>query len=309
MPTAAINFSVSTDPPPEGCSYDFTPAVYQHQSYLDCQPEPPACSFWLYNLHTNQIISVIHFYRQGDSAVSQLYAPFGSFGNNMLAEEVCNYFLNCVLQGLAELNFKEVIINHPAGCYQERYAWHSLLGRQGLKEQSVVNHHLTVDATTFGEKIHKMELRKLNKCHQSQMKFVNTSLKTAYDFISSCRKERGQSLSLSFARLVRVVKAIPEKFLIRSVESADQIAAAAIVIKVTPICWYLFYPAHSRAFDKVSPLVYLVSKLYEEAYQNGISILDLGTSQVNGTDLEGLIKFKTRIGGHITNKSTFTRSL
>jgi lipid II:glycine glycyltransferase (peptidoglycan interpeptide bridge formation enzyme) len=155
-----------------------------------------------------------------------------------------------------------------------------------------------------------MERRKLLKSGGFQFAVhSNNLLPVIYQFIENCRGERGQSLSMSFKQLRSVVSSVPDNFLLCTTKYALHIAAAAVVIKTSPYSWYQFYPAHSQKFNKYSPMVFLLSGLYNLARNEGVKMLDLGTSEFDGKPLEGLLKFKSRVGGERSFKEVYTKTL
>lgn len=72
---------------------------------------------------------------------------------------------------------------------------------------------------------------------------------------------------------------------------------------------YNFYADHSEAYDHLSPVVLLVKALYEYCQQQGMSLLDYGTSAVDGQLNFGLLNFKLRLRGKPSPKLTFEKIL
>jgi hypothetical protein len=256
-------------------------------------------------------LSKIHLYQQDDHAISQLFAPFGSFSSSAgVSKNTAEMYVSCILKTLNGYSFRGIKIYHPAPCYRVSSIWEDILTEYGFSVKQQLNHHLVIDGTPLVEKMHSMEQRKLSKCrHFKFMIEPLASMPRIYDFIKRCRKEREQSLSMSLERLEQVVYNAPDNFVLCTVYSGKVLAAAAIVIKVNSSCWYQFYPAHSRQFDRESPLVFLISNLYEYAAAHGVKALDLGPSDLNGSPLHGLIRFKSRLGAAISYKKCFTKSI
>jgi hypothetical protein len=204
----------------------------------------------------------------------------------------------------------KVSIQHPSSCYHVPAIWEQLLLELGFDAKSSINHHLSVGDGSFKEKLHKMEQRKLVKSRDLSF-FIQPQdrLRDIYDFIYNCRIQKQQKLSLSYEQLEQVVKLSGDHFLLCAVFCGRRMAAASIVIKVNQRCWYQFYPAHHRDFDQKSPMVFLTSELFRWGQHQGIRVIDLGTSELNGKPLEGLLTFKSHLGGISTRKTLYTKSL
>ena len=57
------------------------------------------------------------------------------------------------------------------------------------------------------------------------------------------------------------------------------------------------------------PVVLLISGIYELARQQGIELIDLGTSMLNGKINRSLLHFKRSIGGQSNRKLIFEKTL
>ncbi len=132
--------------------------------------------------------------------------------------------------------------------------------------------------------------------------------KSIYDFILTCRKARKQNLSLSWRELKRILSVLPDSFLFFSLKAETGLAAAAIVIRVSEKIWYTFYYAHNAIYNKVSPVVHLLSCIYTEASKEKVKLIDLGTSMVNNEVNKSLLHFKQSVGALTIPKFTFTKN-
>ncbi len=292
------------------CQIDYEECLYHRQDYLASQVNSKRISFFLVLQDSKRVTAKIHFDQVGDLAISQYYAPFGSLDGDPGSASAAEYLLTSISSTLRSSGIRQVEIRHPASCYWSSPHWEPLLLKSGFTSRVMVNHHLVVDEQPFEKKIHPMEVRKLNKSQKFRFNVHQVgSLRKIYNFIRACREERNQSLSMNYQQLAPVVHRVPNNFLLVSVGYGQELAAAAIIIKVNSACWYQFYPAHSEKFNRESPLVYLISEVYKYACNRGVKIFDLGTSEVQGKTLDGLIKFKTRMGGSPTQKKIFSKPL
>lgn len=304
------NYSIFSETIPDTYNYAYEPSLYHLERYLLAQPTLPEFRFWLTEPEKSRIIGTMNFYRSENKAISQRFAPFGSYDGLSLSIEVATKLLKTVLTSLAQNGIAHVMITTSAECYSDQEIWSMAYSAAEFSFTQATNYHLPIDRLPFSEKIHKMELRKLVKSQQFNFQ-INTlqELPEIYRFIEKCRKERGQDLSMSLNRLLQVAKEIPDHLLIASLKNQNQLVAASIIIRVTSTCWYQFYPAHSFEFNRESPMVSLLSQIYEHAREQGAKILDLGTSEFNGKPLDGLLKFKSRVGGVASSKKVYTKYL
>ena len=170
---------------------------------------------------------------------------------------------------------------------------------------------IPVDPKTFEKKIAASQRQKLRKCEKrftvNHVKL--TELKNIYGFISACRHERNQSLSMTFTQLQKVSDRLPKSFLLFQVVDEQEMVAAAIVIKVSENILYTFYYSHEKKFNRISPVVFLISGIYRYAQEHGFVQIDLGTSMVNGGINRPLLQFKKSIGGQPSNKYIFDKIL
>ena len=309
MVTTSKSFGILKGQPPSNYQFSYRQNLYHLPEYLQCQSAIPDRSFHLIDKQLQTIKGVIHFHRQQEKWVSQRYAPFGSFQGERISESTIKAVIQTFEHELQASGAEQIVLNHPASCYQQDI-WGEVLTANGYVTRRRINHHILIEGDTLEDKMHQMEKRKLARGRRFTFSVhPHTYLSKLYRFIVDCREERGQTLSMSLDKLQRVVTALPEHFLLCSVNLKDKLAAASVVIKVNPKLWYQFYPAHSKVFNRDSPLVFLVSELYQLAKSQGVRIIDLGTSEVNGNPIEGLLTFKDRIGGTRSDQCTYSKTL
>jgi hypothetical protein len=308
MQLKTADYTITTDTPPSHYEFSYEQNLYHRSEYLNCQPELPKYSFWLCDHH--QIHGVVHFHLSGRRAISHVYAPFGSFNGKQLPNTISGKYISFIEETLVKHGLKEIEFKHQAPIYHTASDWTDVLGKFEYLARHSINHHIVVNDIPLSDKMHAMEKRKLARSQQFRFRLQPLdSLNRIYHFIEACRQERNQRLSMTYESMEKIVRTLPNYFLLCTASFGNTLAAASIVIKVTSRCWYQFYPAHSKKFDKESPLVFLTSKLYEQARKQGVDIIDLGTSEVHERPIEGLLKFKTRIGGISTKKSSYIKTI
>ncbi len=267
----------------------------------------------LLDQQTRVVKARIALHMDGDKTQSPFRAPFGfiEFLTDIIDSELTVFF-SLIEADLKVRGIKKIELKSYPEVYDSRFS----LAETVLKQlHYTVSHEVSsvipVDRKPFVKKIKISERQKLIKAEKlfSFEKLKNTQLHEVYAFIEGCRRERDQRLSLSFSDLEKTVKTFPKNFQLYRVYDGSDTAAAAIVIKVSKEILYTFYYAHARKFDKVSPVVLLISSLYKLAQTQGIELIDLGTSMVNGKVNRSLLHFKKSIGGESNRKILFEKVL
>ena len=162
------------------------------------------------------------------------------------------------------------------------------------------NYHLD-SARDFAAHLHPSERRRLHKCQRHGFVFEQEPpvlLPAAHAFIAACRQERGQAAPLPLPRLAALFRAFPREHFLFSVRSpAGEWAALTLAIRVGEGVLYNFYPASPLRFNAFSPAVLLTAGLHAFARANGVAVLDLGTSTLDGQPNVSLLQFKRHLGG------------
>ena len=114
---------------------------------------------------------------------------------------------------------------------------------------------------------------------------------------------------MTFPALAKTVKAVPSSFYLVGVYLGKELVGASIVIRVSKSIAYTFYLGHKQQHKKLSPSVFLISKLYDWCRKQGIGLVDLGTSALDGKPNINLLNFKLRMGGTLNPKYTFQKIL
>jgi len=284
------------------------PWLYYLPEYLSKQQQTIDQSFYLVEQESQTIQAQVHFDRHLDRAISTQCSPFGSFEGENLAPEVASWFLDQVEERLRLGGIKEVVLKQPIQIYQQQKIWVTILTNAGYDRTDQVNHHIPVTREPFYEKLHTMQRRKLKGSAVFTFQLYGSDqLNVVYDFVARCRKQKGHRLSMTESALQQVVSALPEYFIFPTVWLHGQMVAAAIVVKATNTIWYNFYPAHDAQYNHLSPMIFLLDRLYLYAQQQQVITLDLGTSEFQGQLIPTLAQFKSRVGGIESLKSTFSK--
>jgi hypothetical protein len=269
--------------------------------------------YGLRHKETKKIVAQIFFNVKGKKMFSPLRAPFGSLEvyGTLGQKEIESLFLK-IEEDCNRLDLASCQIRNYPEVYNPLTTrlLHQAMLKLGFSCVEEVSSIIPVEVRPFEKKIAISQRQKLKK---SEKRFVHSlprisTLKNVYDFISESRKEKNQSLSMSFRQLKKVVNRFPKNFLLFQVADEHHIAAAAIVIQVNDKVLYTFYYAHDRRFNKISPTVMLISGIYRYAQDHQYEQIDLGTSMVNGGINRPLIQFKKSIGGQPSIKYIFDKT-
>lgn len=275
-----------------------------------------AKNWWIYELLDQQTRAVkarIAFHLEGNKAQSPFRAPFGfiEFSDDIIDSELIIFF-SLIEADLKVRGIKKIQLKSYPEVYDSRFSFaEAALKRLHYTASHELSSVIPVDRKPFVKKIKISERQKLNKAEKlfSFEKLRNTQLLEVYTFIEGCRREKDQHLSMSFTELEKTVKIFPKNFLLYRVYDGSNTAAAVIAIKVNKEILYTFYYAHAQKFGKVSPVVFLISSLYKLAQEQGIELIDLGTSMINGKVNRTLLHFKKSIGGESNRKLIFEKDL
>jgi hypothetical protein len=294
-------------------SFTGTRFLFNSIKHLRLQSEENCRVYEAREKSTRAIKARIAFHIRENEAVSPLSAPFGfvEIYRKISADQLIDFFL-LIETDLRYLGIRKIRIKS----YPEVYDKNFRVAEDALKKLNYtvieeVSSIVPVDSKPFEKKIRTSERQKIKKAVKlfSFEKVKSVHSKEIYSFIEECRNEKNQTLSMSFSDLAKTVSLFPKNFFFYRVYDVSGTAAAAIVIKINKEILYTFYYAHVKRFDKVSPIVFLIARLYEIARADRFVMIDLGTSMFDGKVNRPLLHFKRSIGGESTRKLIFEKQL
>lgn len=258
----------------------------------------------------------VHFHLHNGVASSPYRNPFGSyeFSDAMSPKELYE-FIRWTEGQLYEKGARQLEIkSYPQLYHKSRSALlTTFLLNQGYQ---VVHAELSacipVRGSALYESMTSWEKRKLGQARRSNLRFVTvplTRLKEVHDFISSCREERRQSLSMTYSEIRQVSDTFPDRFRLFGLFDGTVFTAASICIVINKTILYNFYSAHARSYDALSPVVRLMEGIYEYCQADKVEWIDLGTSSLHGKPNFSLLDFKLHLGAQPTQKLTFQKQL
>lgn len=301
---------------PEGYRCDFESYLFNSPRNLTIQALDGWHSFHLLRTEKKTARARVHFHLEDKVAVSPLKNPFGSyeFANTVEPKELFD-FIRWVEGKLLEKGAKKIemktfpaLYNVPASAILVTF-----LTNLGYRiKNAELSACIDVNPNSLYQSMSSYEKRKSGQIKRSNLRFATVpvgKIREVFDFISSCREERKQSLSMTYGQMKTVCDHFPDKFCLFGVYDHSALAAASISILVSDTILYNFYSGHAKQYDFLSPVVRLMEGMYEYCQGEKIRLIDLGTSALQGRPNFTLLDFKLNLGALPTQKLTFEKSL
>lgn len=302
---------------PFGYSFNFENYLFNKVRHIHTQGLERRTDYLLVNHFKKRIEAKIHFLLHEATAWSPYKSLFGSFElNPRLGSALLADFAGFIEKDLRDKGMRRIRITHHATAYapQKSEKVKKVLLEHGYELVWVAkNHHIPVNTSTYAEKIHSMERRRLVKCRKMGLKFHRepaVELPRIYDIIQQSRKEQGLVPSLSEKKLQQYLEDFGQDFALFTVKDDQTIYAATITIRVHRNILYNFLPASPKRYHQFSPTVLLMEGLYNYCKEHNYEMLDWGVSTTaDGNDQDSLIRFKERMGGIASEKWRFEKVL
>lgn len=288
--------------------------LFNERDHLSLQSKRGWHIFEFFELNSMKVCARILFHVKDGQAKSPLKAPFGSVEIfRKLSETQLIDFLEQTLNQLIRLRVKKVVIRSYPELYdlQTSSLLLSTLKKLSFEDTEEVSSIILLEGKPFERKIKISERQKLKKAlGVFEFKHADRKeLNKIYSFIATCRMERSQTLSMSLRDLQKTIYVFPDRFFLFTVGTRTELAAAAIVIQVSRNILYTFYYAHNKKYNRISPVVLLISGIYDFASARKFRMIDLGTSMIEGHVNRPVLHFKKSIGGVTNKKVTFNKTL
>lgn len=296
-------------------SYGFERYLYNEKAFLQLHPTEPL-SFYILQTKKKKVLGRCHFFVNNAIATSPYKSPFGGIElDPLLSLDLIEAFIAYIETTIIARGAKSIKVTQFPFAYSPIAA--SKLANCYLRAGFQMthpdpSHHIAIESMAFEEKVHAMEGRKLKKGMEKGFVFreePRESVEGIYAFIQACRKEKQQNLNISLADLQKAVQNLPSNYKIFTVKARGELIATSIIILVNDKVAYNFLPASSSAYNKWSPMVFLLKGIYEWCQERNVKILDLGISSVDNVPQYSLIEFKERIGGELGLRCTYFKTL
>ncbi|GAB1446623.1 MAG: GNAT family N-acetyltransferase [Cyclobacteriaceae bacterium] len=310
------NFQMLEGIIPVGFKIDFDESLFNSKAHRKLQSSSGWHSFHLLRKDKRFVVASIHFCLEKFIALSPAHAPFGSFGISVTVTPSQLFeFIRFIEEKLIKHGTKKIIIKCPPE--QFNVSQHNILTVLLFNHQYQISNAelgacLQISKAPFFDLLDSWEKRKLNQGIKANLKFKiipMDQLNEIYNFILTCREERNQSLSMTYKELYNTVRKSEDYFILFGVYHDGDLVAASIAIRVKKNILYNFYSAHSKSSDSLSPVVFLIDKIYGWCSKHHTEILDLGTSAWDGKPNFPLIDFKLRLGAIPSMKLTFEKTI
>jgi len=299
---------------PDGVTFGFEISLFNDSRHLALQSADGWNSFYAINHKHQRADAIFSAHLREQVARSLLKSPFGGFEfSDDLPLPVLFQFISFIEARLKSKGAASIVIKNPPHDYTPENA--------SLIEVFLVNHgYQTADAEAGcilhahdpRLEINTWEKRKLRQAIEAGLSFRQLSLERfdeVYFFILACRKKKNYELSMTLADLRHAISYFPDRYILFVAEANEKIVAASISVKVKEKILYNFYVDHDQEWDHLSPVVFLIEKMYRFVQENKMDALDLGTAALDGKPNFGLLDFKIRLGGKATTKFTFRKIL
>jgi hypothetical protein len=172
-----------------------------------------------------------------------------------------------------------------------------------------VNQYLPVDAAkSFIGSIDYQKRRSLRILKQkgAQAVFFNAIESDIwYALYLKSRKYKNYPVTISKEQYDLLSIKLPDAYWYVGVFLDGKLIANAVWVQVTKDIVYYFLAASDPDYDVFSPSIMLIEALYDRACAEGIKIIDLGVSSIEGVLNEGLHFFKRNVGGIDSQKNTY----
>ena len=175
------------------------------------------------------------------------------------------------------------------------------------------NYEIAITQKSFYETITstraKQLLRKSIKKEFTFQEVTDPNFSEIHAFITRSRERKNRPMTMNLLQFKNHFKIFPDNFKIFSVMDSEQIIAVGVTIKINDDIVYTFYLADDEQYLKDSPTIFLLSGIYDYFQARNYTILDLGIATNQGILNEGLAHFKKSLGGILSLKKTYSKTL
>lgn len=237
-------------------------------------------------------------------AASPGRGPHGGFGLALDATaEECDALVSAAEHMLRRAGIEVVEIVQAPFCHAPRQAAQALLllSRRGwIVARQELNQAIPIDGQPFASAHATYASRKrLAKAARSGIcatRLEPRHHKAAYDAIQDNRRKKGRALSMTWEDVAAMVAAFPNHVHVFAAGPPGDVLAAAICIVVNPRVLYVYAWGERAGAEAASPVTILADRIHGFATERGFTLLDLGTSSVDGVVNPGLHAFKRSLG-------------
>ena len=275
-------------------------------------------SFYFSFSDENTVIGCVHCTETEPGVYKSPYR--GTYGSFDFIEDIALEAIeDCIIKTCnymhGTLNAKKIIIISPPFAHnlqKSSYIFNTLLNLGFEIVTHDIDYSIAVDDISIVDKMKRNNKKRYNKCLKEGFKFDKISDKNeyadVYNVIKANRDSKGYHLSMTFEQIMDLYTSLPDNVHFFKVKKDNQLAAAALCIKLNSDILYVFYWGHLPGFEQYSPVAFLANGIYEYAKTNEFNRIDIGTSSLNGQPIYGTITFKENLGFTSSIKLTYAKS-
>lgn len=291
---------ISADPT---CDSDELPrSLFQSRAFFELHAAGQGVYFeWAQG---QRVVASIHLTPMADglwrSPARGTYAGFAFEPG--LSQEDLGAFHDAVLQHLVERGARQIEIlpapmaHDPVAFANQTY----LLRSRGYAiSQCDLNHSLQVTEQSLADRMTYGNLKRLRKCEREGLHALPLPLHdlgAVYEVIEANRQAKGHAMSMSLPQLQAMAERFPEAIVLFGSRDGPRLAAAAVCLRLGHGILYVFYWGDQPGYGTLSPVVGIADAVYRHCQQEGLRLLDVGTSTVDAEPHHGLIQFKRGLG-------------
>jgi hypothetical protein len=296
-------------------SSPFSSYFFNTAEYLEQFLELNIHSFYLHSKNSNFIVAKIHFVIENKTALNPARAPYGGFETCLNEFSFLLIFWQEIETILKSLNVSKVEIRN----WPDAFETENIEFRKDLHEH--LGFHLSFNDFSFHQFIsqksgielfQKSERKRFKKCVNAGFKFEKwqqPDLNLAYDLLFNFRQQKNIPLNISREGLIKCFELFPNRYHLFTVKDKWEIIGLSVCIEVNSEIFYHFCLSTDPNYFLFSPSVMLYEGIYDYCKTHSYRIFDFGTASIEGKKQEGLYHFKEKLGGIMTPKPSYTKSL
>lgn len=277
-------------------------SLFQRRAFFELHADDSGVFFeWA---HGQRVVASIHFTPLPDGLWRS--PARGTFAGYVFEPSVSQQdlgaFHDAVLQSLVDRGARHIEVL-PAPMAHDPVAFTNqvyLLRSRGYAiSQCDLNHSLGVTDQSLAERMTYGNQKRLRKCEREGLRAEQLSLQdlgAVYEVIEANRLTKGHAMSMSLPQLQTMAAKFPDAIVLFGSRDGPRLAAAALCLRLGNGILYVFYWGDQPGYAALSPVVGIADAVYRHCQQEGLRLLDVGTSTVDRDPHHGLIQFKRGLG-------------
>lgn len=296
---------------PDGYHLDFEEYLFNTLGHRTTQTASGWRSFYLIDDEKKLVTASWHLHCSDNKCKNPYRATFGGIDfSNKLSIDQLSIFIREVCNQLSGSAIEVVLAPSIHDQDSSSKLLHTILENGFSINRSMLVSALEVDDKSFESKINATKRNILNKSELIEVSQLPLNkYPDVYNCIEKSQTERNYSLSLTVEELKKIIENNARHFQFYGAYIGDQMVAAIIIIMVRSDINYVFYAGHLKEYDKLSPLIKLYGKIYKDCQRSNVRLIDLGSSEEDGSTKQSLLDFKSSLGAECGIKLTLIKQL